>query len=75
MELTYDQEWVASTHGRALSLSLPMNLDGVPLKGQKVGSFFDNLLPDTAQVRQRLRSRFHTHRRAVRSTTCSPRGP
>ena len=46
MELRYDTEWVASDEGRPLSLSLPFNLDGVALTGDKVASFFDNLLPD-----------------------------
>lgn len=60
MELTYDPEWVASEEARPLSLSLPINLDGVPLKGDKVGFFFDNLLPDSQAIRQRVRAHFHT---------------
>ena len=50
----------ASEEARPLSLSLPINLDGLPLKGDKVGFFFDNLLPDSDVIRQRVRSRFHT---------------
>jgi serine/threonine-protein kinase HipA len=60
MELAYDAAWVASDQARPLSLSLPMNLDGLPLKGDKVGFFFDNLLPDSEAIRQRVRARFHT---------------
>jgi serine/threonine-protein kinase HipA len=60
MELSYDPKWVASDEARPLSLSLPINLDGHPLKGDKVGFFFDNLLPDSDVIRQRVRSRFHT---------------
>jgi serine/threonine-protein kinase HipA len=60
MELTYDAEWIASKEARPLSLSLPINLDGTPLKGDRVGFFFDNLLPDSEQIRQRVRTRFHT---------------
>jgi serine/threonine-protein kinase HipA len=60
MEFTYDASWVASEQARPLSLSLPMNLDGLPLKGDKVHSFFDNLLPDSDVIRQRVRSHFHT---------------
>jgi serine/threonine-protein kinase HipA len=60
MELHYDPRWVASEQGRPLSLSLPFNLDGRPLKGDKVGFFFDNLLPDSEAIRQRIRTRFHT---------------
>lgn len=58
MELAYDPAWVASDEARPLSLSLPMNLDGVPLKGEKVGFYFDNLLPDSEAIRARVRARF-----------------
>jgi serine/threonine-protein kinase HipA len=60
MEFTYDATWIASKEARPLSLSLPINLDGLPIKGEKVGFFFDNLLPDSDIIRQRVRSRFHT---------------
>jgi serine/threonine-protein kinase HipA len=60
MELSYDPAWVASAEARPLSLSLPINLDGVPIKGDRVGFFFDNLLPDSPSIRQRVRARFHT---------------
>jgi serine/threonine-protein kinase HipA len=60
MEFTYDAAWVTSKEGRPISLSLPINLDGQPLKGHKVGSFFDNLLPDSERIRQRVRRRFNT---------------
>ena len=60
MEFNYDETWVASKEGRPLSLSLPINLDGRSIKGEKVGFFFDNLLPDSDVIRQRIRSRFHT---------------
>jgi serine/threonine-protein kinase HipA len=60
MELSYDPAWVASAEARPLSLSLPINLDGLPLKGERVGFFFDNLLPDSLAIRQRVRARFHT---------------
>jgi serine/threonine-protein kinase HipA len=60
MEFTYDATWIASKEVRPLSLSLPLNLDGEPLKGDRVGFFFDNLLPDSEQIRQRVRARFHT---------------
>lgn len=60
MELVYEETWVASEGARPISLSLPMNLDGLPIKGEKVGFFFDNLLPDSDTIRQRLRSRWKT---------------
>jgi len=60
MEFTYDPSWIASKEARPLSLSLPINFDGEPLKGDRVGFFFDNLLPDSEQIRQRVVARFHT---------------
>jgi serine/threonine-protein kinase HipA len=60
MEFSYDRDWVASKEARPISLSLPMNLDGQPLKGQRVGYFFDNLLPDSEGIRQRIRTRYGT---------------
>ena len=60
MSFAYDPSWVSSQEARPLSLSLPMNLDGVPIQGEKVGFFFDNLLPDSDAIRQRIRRRFHT---------------
>ena len=60
MELSYDATWLASREARPISLSLPMNLDGVALRGERVGFFFDNLLPDAEAIRQRVRARFQT---------------
>lgn len=60
MELEYDRQWIRSVEGRPLSLSLPFNLDGQPQRGDRVRSFFDNLLPDSDAIRQRVRDRFHT---------------
>src|SRR5689334_260780 len=60
MELSYDPSWIGSPEGRPLSLSLPINLDGQPLKGDKIGFFFDNLLPDSEAIRQRVAARFGT---------------
>jgi serine/threonine-protein kinase HipA len=59
-EFSYDAEWVESKEGRPISLSLPINLDGQALKGEKVNFFFDNLLPDSEGIRQRIRSRYST---------------
>jgi serine/threonine-protein kinase HipA len=60
MELQYDTAWRESAAGRPLSLSLPLGLDDSPLKGQAVASYFDNLLPDSSDIRQRLAQRFRT---------------
>jgi serine/threonine-protein kinase HipA len=57
-ELRYDERWVSSAEGRPLSLSLPFDLDGRPLKTASVVTFFDNLLPDSDDVRRRIRDRY-----------------
>lgn len=60
MELRYDRAWQQSEAGRPLSLSLPFGVDDSPLKGPAVESYFDNLLPDSAEIRKRLAGRFRT---------------
>lgn len=47
MQLQYD-DWVKADIGRPLSLSLPFNLENLPLKGDRVRNYFDNLLPISA---------------------------
>jgi serine/threonine-protein kinase HipA len=59
-ELRYDPTWARSEQGRPLSLSLPFNLDNLPLKGEKVYNYFDNLLPDSDAIRRRIAERFRT---------------
>jgi serine/threonine-protein kinase HipA len=59
-ELAYDTSWITSEVGRPISLSLPMTLDAVALTGDRVRNYFDNLLPDSDTIRQRIRNRFHT---------------
>jgi serine/threonine-protein kinase HipA len=58
--LEYEPSWVESPAGRPLSLSLPFSPGNEPLRGDKVVHYFDNLLPDAAAIRQRLRSKFAT---------------
>ncbi len=60
MELQYEADWVAADIGRPLSLSLPFNLQNLPLKGAKVANYFDNLLPDSDAIRRRVAERFRT---------------
>lgn len=55
--LQYDERWVASDEGRALSLSLPFTV-GLEHRGDAVAHYFDNLLPDNPNIRRRLRRRF-----------------
>ena len=60
MELHYDTDWVEADIGRPLSLSLPFNLQNLPVKGEKVVNYFDNLLPDSDAIRRRVAERFRT---------------
>ncbi|MGQ0547951.1 MAG: type II toxin-antitoxin system HipA family toxin [Betaproteobacteria bacterium] len=63
VELQYTEAWVAAPHGRPLSLSLPLTLDNAPIRGDKVRYYFDNLLPDSESIRQRIQSRYKTQSR------------
>ncbi|KGI77348.1 type II toxin-antitoxin system HipA family toxin [Oleiagrimonas soli] len=67
--LTYAATWMASAHGRPLSLSLPFAFghdsgEPVPIRGERVAAYFDNLIPDSERILQRMRERYGT-----RSTT------
>ena len=56
--LRYHEAWARSDEGRALSLSLPFTA-GLEHRGDAVTNYFDNLLPDSAEIRRRVRRRFH----------------
>jgi serine/threonine-protein kinase HipA len=60
MELRYDAAWKQSAAGRPLSLSLPFGIGERPLRGERVHNYFDNLLPDSPQIRRRIAARFRT---------------
>lgn len=58
--LQYDADWVDADAGRPLSQSLPFNLNNLPVKGENVTHYFDNLLPDSDAIRRRVAERFRT---------------
>lgn len=61
--LTYLREWVESSQGRPLSLSLPYQRDAggdVSLRGPAVSAYFDNLIPDSERILQRIQARHRT---------------
>ncbi len=60
MELQYERAWQDSDLGRPLSLSLPFNVHGEPIRGDSVANYFDNLLPDSTDIRKRVALRFKT---------------
>lgn len=58
--LDYDPAWRASPSARPLSLTLPFTPGDTPIRGDVVGAWFDNLLPDSLPIRRRIARRFHT---------------
>src|SRR3990167_7575369 len=53
----YDKSWLSQPGARSLSLSLPL-IDQL-YQGDVVYNFFDNLLPDSPNVRARIQAKFH----------------
>ncbi|MBC7202950.1 MAG: type II toxin-antitoxin system HipA family toxin [Pusillimonas sp.] len=58
--LQYDDNWVSSNQGRPLSLSLPFTPGNQPHRGDAVRAYFENLLPDSKAIRERVARRFQT---------------
>lgn len=58
--LEYAPEWAAAENGRPLSLSLPFMPGGAPHRGEKVRTYFENLLPDSDDIRARIARRYQT---------------
>lgn len=55
----YEEAWVKSQAARILSLSLPFQPGNQPHEGKTVENFFDNLLPESKDIRERLQQKFH----------------
>ncbi|HRQ65907.1 MAG TPA: type II toxin-antitoxin system HipA family toxin [Xanthomonadaceae bacterium] len=56
----YENGWLVSPASRPLSLSMPLQPAALTYRGEVVESFFDNLLPDSRDIRRRIQTRFHT---------------
>jgi len=56
LEFSYTQSWIESNSGRPLSLS--MTLGQQIYAGDRVENYFDNLLPDSQPIRNRIQKRF-----------------
>jgi serine/threonine-protein kinase HipA len=54
----YEPSWAQSRHSRALSLSLPLPAGNAALQGPAVGYYFDNLLPESRAIRERVQRRY-----------------
>lgn len=58
ISFTYDKNWLLTDGARAISLSLP--LQEHTYYGDAVYNFFDNLLPDSPAIRERIQRHFQT---------------
>lgn len=54
----YAAAWLASDYARSISLSMPLSNGETPFTGEVVEFYFDNLLPDSPDIRRRLASKF-----------------
>lgn len=59
-EFRYATRWLSSPAVRPLSLSMPLRPAEIPYRDSRVEAFFDNLLPDSHDIRRRLQARFGT---------------
>ena len=59
-QLEYEDSWLLSPQARPLSLTLPFTPGNQPHRGDVVGAWFDNLLPDSPRSRERIAARFKT---------------
>ncbi|SLM18454.1 regulator with hipB [uncultured spirochete] len=57
-EFRYDGSWLEFPDVRPISLSMPIVTKDYIYKGQVVEAFFENLLPDSVDIRRRLQRRF-----------------
>lgn len=58
LSFMYHASWLNWKNTRPISLSMP--LTEIPYKGDVVNYYFDNLLPDSELIRQRIQQRFNT---------------
>ena len=59
-EFRYADRWLGAPQARPLSLSLPLQPPDRPFRGALVEAFFENLLPDSPEIRRRVQARFGT---------------
>jgi serine/threonine-protein kinase HipA len=54
----YSASWLANDYSRSISLSMPLSNGETSFTGEVVEFYFDNLLPDSPDIRRRLASKF-----------------
>jgi len=57
-EFHYIDSWLNHEQSRPISLSLPLADIDYIYRGSIVSSFFENLLPDSSEIRQRIKNRY-----------------
>ena len=55
----YDNSWLKTSGARPISLSMPLR--ATEYLGEVVFNFFDNLLPDSREIRERIASRYQAN--------------
>ena len=55
-EFAYAASWLTLPHARPVSLSIPLRTE--PYRGEAVYAYFDNLLPNSDDIRRRIQARF-----------------
>jgi serine/threonine-protein kinase HipA len=63
-EFLYAESWLNSVSARPISLSFPLRPSKEPYR-DGVEAYFDNLLPDNRDIRERIQRRFHTNSTAA----------
>ena len=58
-QFKYNETWLRLPGSRPISLSMPLRQQ--TYQGDEVYNFFDNLLPDTPDVRNRILARYHAN--------------
>ena len=57
-EFRYAESWLEHPDSRPISLSLPFAGAGYAYRGSLVSAYFENLLPDSSEIRRRIRVRY-----------------
>src|SRR5882757_11261724 len=55
LEFEYDSSWLGWNHAMPVSLSMPLREEGY--RGSVIATVFDNLLPDSLDIRRHLAER------------------
>jgi serine/threonine-protein kinase HipA len=57
-EFKYAASWLEHPDSRPISLSIPLAETGYVCRGPVVSAYFENLLPDSSEIRQRIGARY-----------------